>query len=212
MDSITNLYYENNAKKLRNMVDKVLYKLRFRDIDHEDFYSLANEVFIKVIRDYDERQDFDGFLYSSLDKKFKTEMTYRTRNKRCLKREITRTDEDGNLVIEKEIIEDIRLDAPIGDKENSTYGDLIEDKSNTIEKKIFEEDEREKWHIEVKQYLASLSPLQRKIAFLLSDNYTSEEICEELHITMQHYSNSVERIFADDKIKVLRPLVEKGRM
>lgn len=211
MDSITNLYYENNAKKLRTMVDKVLYKLRFRDIDYEDFYSLANEVFIGVLRDYDESQDFDGFLYSCLNKKFKTEMTYRTRNKRCLKREIKRIDEDGNLIIEREVIEDIRLDAPIGDSENSTYGDLLADKSDT-EGKVFKEDEREKWHIEVKQYLASLSPLQRKIAFLMSDNYTPEEICEELHITMQHYSNSVKRIFADEKIKVLRPLVEKGRM
>lgn len=211
MDSITNLYYENNAKKLRIMVDQVLFNLRFRDIDHEDFYSLANEVFTGVLMNYDKTQEFDGFLYSCLDKKFKTEMTYRTRNKRCLKREIKRIDEEGNLVIEKEVIKDIRLDAPINDKENSTYGELIADELD-VERKIFKEDEREKWHIEVKQYLASLSPLQRKIAFLLSDNYTPEEICEELHITMQHYSNSVKRIFADEKIKVLRPLVEKGRM
>lgn len=211
MDSITNLYYENNAKKLRIMVDQVLFNLRFRDIDHEDFYSLANEVFIRVLRDYDEKQDFDGFLYSCLDKKFKTEMTYRTRDKRCLKREIERIDKEGNLVIEKEVVKDIRLDAPINDNENSTYGDLIADELD-VERKIFEEDEREKWHIEVKQYLSSLSPLQRKIAFLLSDNYTPEEICEELHITIQHYANSVKRIFADEKIKVLRPLVEKGWM
>ena len=209
MDSVTNLYYENNANKLHKMVDRVLKSLKFHDIDVEDFYSLANEVFTIVLRDYNKEQDFDGFLYSSLYKKFCTEMTGRTRDKRCTKEEIEEENEQGNKVIQKKVVADIRLDAPIKDGENSTYGDLVPDK-NTVESEVIGEEKREEWHKEVKKYLESLSPLQRKIAFLLSDNFTPEEICEDLHITMSHYNNSVRRIFAHEKTKILIPLVEKG--
>ena len=65
MEKILNTYYTKNAKKLHTMVDKILFKLRFHDVDNEDFYSLANEVFVDVIKRYDGKQDFDGFLYSS---------------------------------------------------------------------------------------------------------------------------------------------------
>mgnify|MGYP003291857123 CR=1 FL=1 len=63
MVNILNTYYSNNASKLRKMVDKILIKLKFHDIDNEDFYSLANEIFVDVLRRYDKKQDFDGFLY-----------------------------------------------------------------------------------------------------------------------------------------------------
>lgn len=209
MEAITNFYYENNAQKLHRMVDRVIKSLKFHDIDVEDFYSLANEVFTIVLRDYDKEQDFDGFLYSSLYKKFCTEMTGRTRDKRCTKEEVEEEDEQGKKVIQKKVVADIRLDAPIKDGENSTYGDLVADK-NTVETEVIGEEKREEWHNEVKKYLKSLSPLQREIAFLISDNFTPDEICEELHITMSHYNNSVRRIFADEKTKILIPLVEKG--
>ena len=70
-------------------------------------------------------------------------------------------------------------------------------------------DKREEWSEEANRYLDSLSPLQRKIAFLLSDNNTPNEICEELHITLKHFENSMKRILADERIKSLRPLVER---
>ena len=53
MEKILNTYYANNAKKLHIMVDKILFKLRFTDVDNEDFYSLANEIFVDVIKRYD---------------------------------------------------------------------------------------------------------------------------------------------------------------
>ena len=52
MDSIVNSYYTNNAIKLRKMVDKILIKLKFHDVDNEDFYSLANEIFAAVDTGY----------------------------------------------------------------------------------------------------------------------------------------------------------------
>ena len=191
MEIILNLYYANNANKLHKMVDKILIKLKFHDIDNEDFYSLANEVFVDVLKRYDNSKDFDGFLYSSLYKKFCTEMTRRNRQKR-------QADKMA-----------LSLEENVGNSEdNVTIGETIADK-NTIESELFEE-KKEEWRREVKEYLQKLSPLQRKIAFLLSDNNTPYEICEELHITMQHFENSLKRILADERIKPLRPLVERN--
>ena len=191
MDSIVNSYYANNASKLRKMVDKILIKLKFHDVDNEDFYSLANEIFVDVLRRYDGKQDFDGFLYSCLMNKFKTEMTRRCRQKR-------QADKMA-----------LSLEEKVGNSEDDmTISDVIKDK-DTVESLVFKE-EKEEWRKEVKEYLHKLSPLQRQIAFLLSDNNTPDEICEELHITMKHFENSMKRILADERIRPLRTLVERN--
>lgn len=207
MEQKIKIYYENNSQKLHKLVDKVLKKLRFRDVDYEDFYSLANEVFVKVLKNYDNKRDFDSFLYSCLYKKFCTAMTRNHRTKRCSKIRIERTDEKGNKVIEQEIIPDVYLDAPIKDID-MTYGDFIAD-TNTVESQVFAE-EQDDWRIEIKDYLSTLSPLQRQIALMIAYGYTVQEICDELHITKNHYNNSVKRIFSDDKTKILRPLIRNG--
>lgn len=190
MKSIVDSYFADNARQLYNMVDKILFKLHFADIDKNDFYSLSNEVFMYAVRDYDPSKSFDGFLYSCLYKKFCSEMTRRRREKRKADRM------------------SVSLDMPIGDDENSTIGDVIAD-DFTIENELFEKEKREEWKNEIKEYLNGLSPLQKKIAFLLSDNNTPYEICEELHITMKHFENSMKRILSDEKIKPLRPLLER---
>lgn len=143
-----------------------------------------------VMRRYDASQSFDGFLYSCLSKKIKTEMTKRNREKRKADRMA------------------VSIDAPIGEDDGSTLRDVIAG-DFTIEKEVFEKKKREEWRKEVEEYLNNLSPLQRKIAFLLSDNSTPDEICEELHITVKHFKNSMKRILADERIKPLRPLVER---
>ena len=83
MEQILTVYYSNNAQKLHNTVDKILLKFGgISDKDVDDFYSLANEVFVNVMRRYDGTQSFDGFLYSCLLNKIKTEITRRNREKR----------------------------------------------------------------------------------------------------------------------------------
>ncbi len=192
MEQILITYYANNAKKLHKIVDKILFKFGgLSDKDLDDFYSLANEVFVDVMNRYDESRSFDGFLYSCLSNKIMSEITKRNREKRKADRT------------------SISIDTPIGDDdERCTIGDMIAD-DFTIEKELFEKNEEEEWRKEVNEYLNSLSPLQRKIAFLLSDNNTPSEICEELHITIKHFENSMKRILADERIKPLRPLVER---
>ena len=191
MEQILNKYYADNAKKLHKVVNKILKRFGgLSDKDVDDFYSLSNEVFVDVMARYDDSQSFDAFLYSCLLNKIKTEMTRRNREKRKADRM------------------SISIDTPIGDDENCTIGDMIAS-DFSIEKELFEKDKREEWSEEANMYLDSLSPLQRKIAFLLSDNNTPNEICEELHITLKHFENSMKRILADERIRSLRPLVER---
>lgn len=211
---LVDLYFENDGKVLYGLIDKVLFKLKF-DVEKSDFYSLGSEIFLDALCRYDETQDFNGFLYSCLMNKFKTEMTRRGRNKRCCKTVVEETDGEKVIYVEK-IIKDDSLDRVISSPHNHagsnteiTLADILAS-DKTVESELFEEENKEEWRPEVKEYLDKLSPLQRQIAFLLSDENTPEEICEELHITMKHFENSVKRILADERIRPLRKLVERN--
>ena len=182
MDTIINSYYENNAKKLRTMIDQILFRLKF-NVDNEDFYSLGNEIFLDVIKRYDKTQSFDGFLYSCLERKFKSEMTKRNRQKRLA---------DKNT---------ISIDVPIGEQENITLTDIIADKK-TIEMIFFEEKE-ETYSSEMKQYLAKLSVLQREVLRLISIGFEPREILDELHINKKQYEDCYNAIHSYRNISVL---------
>lgn len=183
MEPIVASYYQNNAKKLNNMVDKILLKLHFVDIDKNDFYSLANEVFMYAVRDYDASQSFDGFLYSCLYKKFCTEMTRRRREKRKADRM------------------SISIDTPIGDDENSTIGDMIAD-DITVEKEVFEKNE-EGYSKQMLIYLSRLSSLQKEVLRLNIAGYLPGEIREELHISEKQYTDCYAAIHSYRNVSVL---------
>lgn len=182
MEAILNSYYANNARKLHNMVDKILFRLRF-DVDNDDFYSLANEIFNDALKRYDGKQDFDGFLYSCLINKFKTEMTRRNRQKRQADRM------------------SISIDSPIGDDENATIGDFLVDK-NTVEKELFEDGD-ECFSEQMTRYLSRLSFLQREVLNLMSIGFNPDEICKELHINRKQYNDCYEAIHAYRNISIL---------
>ena len=132
---LVDFYFKNDGKMLYDLIDKILFKLKF-DVEKSDFYSLGSEIFLDVLCRYDGTRDFNGFLYSCLMNKFKTEMTRRNRQKRQC---------DNNS---------ISIDTPIGD-ENFTIGDTISSKS-TIEKEFFEERE-DGYSKEMCRYLGRLS-------------------------------------------------------
>lgn len=182
METIIIAYYENNAKKLRNMIDSILFKLKF-NVDNEDFYSLGNEIFVDVLKRYDGKQDFDGFLYSCLVKKFKTEMTRRNRYKRQADRMA------------------ISFDTPIGEDESSTLSDVVAD-PNTVEKRLFDE-ETEAYSDEMQQYLSRLSILQREVLRLISIGFEPNEILTELHINKKQYEDCYNAIHSYRNISIL---------
>ena len=182
MEAIINSYYNNNAQKLHKMIDKIIFRLKF-NVDNEDFYSLGNEIFIDVINRYDGKQQFDGFLYSCLIKKFKTEMTRRNRQKR-------QADKMA-----------VSIETPIGENENITLSDIIADK-NTIEKMFFEENE-DTYSAEMQKYLSRLSVLQREVLRLISIGFNPNEILTELHINKKQYEDCYNAIHAYRNIEIL---------
>ena len=182
MEKIILSYYEDNAKKMRTMIDKILFRLKF-NVDNEDFYSLGNEVFLDVLNRYNGKQDFDGFLYSCLVRKFKTEMTRRNRYKRQADRMA------------------ISIDSPVGEDENMTLSDIIADKA-TIEKIFFEENE-DTYSAEMQRYLSRLSILQREVLRLISIGFNPNEILTELHINKKQYEDCYQAINSYKNISLL---------
>lgn len=184
MDKMLITYYANNAKKLHKVVDKILLKFGgLSDKDLDDFYSLANEVFVDVMRRYDSSQSFDGFLYSCLLNKIKTEMTRRNREKR-------RADRMS-----------ISIDTPIGDDENSTIGDMIADEFS-IERELFDEKD-EGYSKSILLYLSRLSNLQKDVLRLNIAGYLPGEIREELHISEKEYADCYTAIHSYRNVSVL---------
>ena len=179
---LVDLYFKNDGKVLYGLINKVLFKLKF-DVEKSDFYSLGSEIFLDALCRYDETQDFNGFLYSCLINKFKTEMTRRNRQKRQC---------DNNS---------ISIDTPIGDDENFTIGDTIASKS-TIEKEFFEERE-ESYSKEMCRYLGRLSNLQKEVLRLISIGFVPSEILEELHINQKMYEDCYQAIHSYRNISVL---------
>ena len=182
MEQIINTYYANNAEKLHNLVDKILFKLRF-NVDNQDFYSLANEIFVDVLRRYDSKQSFDGFLYSCLVNKFKTEMTRRNRIKR-----------QADTM-------SIPIDTPIKQSDGLTIKDILVAENN-VEEEIFE-DNQDYYSRQMNQYLNRLSLLQKEVLRLISIGFSPNEIIGELHINKKQYDDCYDAIHSYRNIAVL---------
>ncbi len=184
MEQILAAYYADNAKKLRGIVDRILLKFGgLLDKDRDDFYSLANEVFVDVLKRYDSSQPFEAFLYSCLFNRMKTEITKRNREKRKVDRM------------------SISIDTPIGDDENTTLGDIIAD-SLDLEREMIEKEE-EGYSKRMMQYLNKLSSLQKEILRLNMEGYLPGEIREALHISEKQYADCNAAIHSYRNVSVL---------
>ena len=181
--TLVNTYFKNDAKKLNIMIDKILFKLKF-DVDKSDFYSLGNEIFLDALCRYDGVQDFNGFLYSCLTKKFKTEMTRRNRKKR-------KADKMA-----------LSWETPVGDEGNSTLSDVIASNIN-IEKEILGDDADIIMDEKIERYLNSLSKIQRKIIEMKMQNVEVQNIKEELGLTDSQYSSHMQEVVQYEHIRLL---------
>ena len=180
---ILNTYYADNAKKLRKVVDRILFKFGgLYGKDKDDFYSLANEVFLDVMKRYDRVQSFDGFLYSCLKNKIMSEITKRNREKRKADRM------------------SVSLDAPVGDDDGRTLGELIEDGFD-MEEEAFGELDVIAFKLE--RYLKRLSRRQKKVLELLSLCYKADEIRKMLYMTQREYTDALAGIRSYENIKIL---------
>ncbi len=170
MEEMMEAYYENNAGKLRRMVERILLKFgKLSEWDLDEFYSLANEVFADVIERYDGARSFDAFLYSCLFNRIKTELTRMNREKR-------RADRLA-----------VSIDTCIDEEENITLGDIIAG-DFLIEREVLEKGE-EKFSRRTRAYLSRLSNVQRNVLCMCADGYSSDEIREKLRISKKQYAD-----------------------
>lgn len=183
---ILDTYYADNAKKLRSTVDKILFKfggLSEKDLD--DFYSLANVVFVDVMKRYDESQSFDTFLYSCLTNKIKTEMTRRNREKRKADRMC------------------VSLDAINGDDEESSLLDIIPSDFDTFDEVVKAQECGQYQDNKVQMYIARLSNRQVNILNLLVDGFKPNEIREILEISPREYADDMQIMRSYENVKIL---------
>ncbi len=178
-----NFYYSADARRLHRIVDSILLKFGgLSDKDRDDFYSLANEVFVDVLRRYNEEQSFEAFLQSCLFNRIKTEMTRRN----CEKRRADRRS--------------VSIDTPVGEGEELTLGDTIAD-SFDLETEVLGSDDCRTMKME--KYLDRLSRRQRRVAELLTAAYGAGEIQAILQITPLEYADAMSGLRSYENVSLL---------
>lgn len=182
---ILNAYYIDNAKKLHKTVDRILCKFGgLSGKDTDDFYSLANEVFTDVIERFDYNQSFDGFLYSCLLNKIKTEITRRNREKRKADRMC------------------VSLDAANSEDEECSLLDFLPSDFDTFEEAVKRQDSGQ-YQDKVERYISRLSNCQVNILNLLIDGYKPREIQRLLEISPREYADNMQDMRSYENIKIL---------
>lgn len=183
--NILETYYADNAKKLHKIVDRILSKfggLSSKDLD--DFYSLANEVFVDVMKRFDYAQSFDGFLYSCLSNKIMSEITRRNREKRKADRMST------------------SLDAVNGNDEECNLLEIIPSDFDTFEEVVKLQEEGQ-YQDKVQQYISRLSNQQVNILNLLIDGYKPNEIRQILEMSSKEYTDNMQIMRSYENVKIL---------
>ncbi len=182
---ILNTYYVDNARKLHKTVDRILCKFGgLSGKDTDDFYSLANEVFADVIKRYDYKQSFDGFLYSCLSNKIMTEITKRNREKRKADRMA------------------VSLDAVNGEDEELSLLDFLPSDFDTFEE-VAKRQESGKYQDKMERYISKLSNRQVNILNLLIDGFKPNEIQRLLEISSREYADNLQTMRSYENVKFL---------
>jgi len=182
---IVDTYYADNARKLHKVVDRILSKFGgLSDKDKDDFYSLANEVFVDIMEKYDSSQSFDGFLYSCLSNKVMSEMTKRNREKRKADRM------------------SVSLDAVNGSGEEYSLLDLIPSDFDTFEE-VAKRQGNGQYQDKVQRYISRLSDRQVCILNFLIDGYRPSEIRQILEISQREYSDDMQIMRSYEFVKIL---------
>ena len=196
---------EESAKKLHNVVDKILKRFGgITDIDRDECYSIANLEITKYVKsqldkgieDFDEDQ-FNGFIYFAISRKVKMHITRKNRQKRC---KIVTKMEDGKEI--KEYIYPTSLDNLMSDDGKTKMIDIIPSDFD-IESSI---DVGELLNLgeNVVKYISSLGCIERKIADLIMQGCNSTEIKNILKLSDKEYNTYLSDMKEYDKRKLLK--------
>lgn len=186
--SLLQPYCENEMKLLKRISKSIFMRFNepLTNADYDDFYSVANATLWQAYQAYDPDKGvcFEGFLYSCLQKKFKTELRNRHRDKRVVNQFA------------------VSLDAVNEDEDKNSLLDYISSDFDTFEE-MLKDQGKGQYQSKVQQYLSKLSNLQINILNLLMDNYKSGEIQRMLDITPKEYLGNLEIMRSYENVKIL---------
>lgn len=215
MEQLLNSYYENNAKKLQTTVNKIFnnHYGGTSGRDMEEFYGIGSDVLIDIWEKYkngkntydSSKGNFDGYVYRAISMAITDEFKRQNRDKRTNK--VFLLDENGNKVLDEKTgrpikisLLDVRLDAPVKEDSNMTYGELIQSDFN-MDKTIL--DDLGTYRDDISCFLDNLSDTQRKIALLIMDGCEATDIQNILGITDKQYKDCWSVITSYDKKRIL---------
>lgn len=209
-DAIENLY-ANNEKKLHQMCHKEMAKFGgISQMDFDDFYSRVGwEISLVVEAAKDGRLNYDSscgktftdYLSGVIRQAIWKELTKKNRKKRCSVEEIEIKDENGEIKKVKKYLHNLSLDTPIGEDGNETIENTLQ--SNFDINSVLSE--RMEWgHTEkVEEFLNSLPDISCKIAKMVMNGNSINEIKEKLRLTDKQYRDSWSVITSYDKKRIL---------
>lgn len=186
--SVLQPYCENDMQLLKKISRSIF--LRFNEpltkADHDDFYSIANMTLWQAYNSYDPDMgiSFDGFLRSCLQKKFKSELTHRHRQKRILNQFA------------------VSLDAASDSEESCKLLELIPSEFDTFEE-VTKRHENQQYQDKVQLYISRLSNLQVNILNLLIDGYRTNEIRAILHLSSKELTENLQIMRSYENVKIL---------
>ena len=195
MQAVINDYYNNNAKKLHRMVERVLIKEFGKKInidipnkDIDDYYSIANMVFCDIIKTFDKTKNFEVYLYSTLTNKFKSHFTYMNREKR-----------EGQSYA-------LSIDSMVDNEEGISFKELIAD-SYDIENDLLEKNNQ--YDEDIEKYLNVLSKKEREVLEFKANGYKPHEIQKLMKITPAEYNECLKGIMSCRNFELLNILRKK---
>ena len=186
--SVLQPYCENDMQLLKRISRSIF--MRFNEsltrVDHDDFYSIANMTLWQAYNAYDPDNgvSFDGFLHTCLQKKFKTELTSRHRQKRILNQSA------------------VSLDAVNDNEEECNLLDFIASDLDTFEE-VAKRQENDQYQDKIQQYIAKLSDQQANTLNLLIDGYKPYEIRQMLDISEKEYTENMQFMRSYENVKIL---------
>lgn len=181
-------YCINDMKLLKRISHSIFVKFNepLTKADYNEFYSIANMTLWQAYKSYkpDGGINFNTFLYSCLQKKFKSELTRRHRQKRVIN-QFT-----------------ISLDAMNENEEECNLLDFIPSNFDTFEA-VIKRQGKKQFQDKVQRYLAKLSNQQVNILKLLMEGYKPVEIRQLLGISAKEYAENLQIMRAYENVKVL---------
>lgn len=186
--SVLQPYCENDMKKLKRMSRSIFMKFNepLANADYDDFYSIANITLWQAYNSYnsDLGVNFEGFLHTCLQKKFKTELTKRHRQKRVVN-QFT-----------------VSLDAENADDDERNLLDCVPSDFDTVDE-VLKRQGKDQFQDKVQQYISKLSRQQVNILNLLMDGYQANEIRHKLKISEKRYADELQIMRSYENVKIL---------